>query len=148
MRAVNEQRVYAWLVEEAQKAIDEDGADHVYNLGQGGRPRVRFRLAHDQPRLPGVVGSWFGPSARDSCKALLGNSDRFVALVYEHIVSTGLSGHRAERPTSSKKVEAPIARARGREHHSPNYALGLLCRIACLLAAVRRDDRVPPDIRW
>ena len=49
-------------------------------------------------------------------------------------------------PEPGERIQAPPARPRRGGHHPPQHALGLLGRVAGLLAAVGGDDRVEPHV--
>src|SRR3954468_847780 len=54
--------------------------------------------------------------------------------------------HGPERPAAGERVETPVPGPARSLDDAPENALGLLRRIARLLAPGRRDDRVPPDV--
>src|SRR5436190_19799472 len=73
--------------------------------------------------------------------------ERLGVRVDEDVPPAELCGGSSERSASGKGVETPIAGPRRSGHDAPEDAERLLRRITGLLAAGRRDDRVPPDVR-
>ena len=72
--------------------------------------------------------------------------DRIGARVAEERAPARLERRRPERAAACEEIEAPVALPRRGRHDPPQHTERLLGRIAGLLAAGRRDDRVPPDI--
>jgi len=74
------------------------------------------------------------------------DGDRVRAGVDQHESPPEFAADRPERPGAGERIEAPSAGTRRRGHHPPQHPGGLLRRIAGLLGAVGRDDRVKPDV--
>src|SRR5207248_832849 len=64
----------------------------------------------------------------------------------QHEAPSQLPAHRAERARAGKWIQAPPARSRGGRYTALYDPLGLLRRIAGLLATVGGDDRVEPNV--
>ena len=120
-----------------------------HGRGRRGHVEVQRRRAVRHPDRQLGRGRELHPRRRQRVASVAGqapprDADRLGVASISTKRRPSVARDRAERARAGEGVQAPAARARGGGDHPAHDALGLLRRVAGLLAPVGRHDRVPP----